>query len=247
MSPRPTSRYPVILAYLIAIVAAEFMLVWVAEFPGLLCHTLLIFMLLSHYALAADAPQARVLPVLALIPLARLLSLAVPTRDLPLIFWYGLAVVPLLLAIGFAARLLRLSWRELYLGMPVFWKQLLIALSGIPLALIARTVLRHHALLEGGSLTLVLAGTGLIAFALALSEELIYRGLLTRVMLATPGEWGVTAINPLYAAMMMGSFSWEMVLFAGLCGTFFSFCVQRTGSLWGVIIAHTLINMALFL
>jgi membrane protease YdiL (CAAX protease family) len=41
--------------------------------------------------------------------------------------------------------------------------------------------------------------------------------------------------------MYMGSLSLSYVLFIGLVGLFFSWCVKRTGSIWGVVLAHSLL------
>jgi membrane protease YdiL (CAAX protease family) len=42
----------------------------------------------------------------------------------------------------------------------------------------------------------------------------------------------------LFATMYIGSLSLSYVIFMGLVGLFFSWCVYRTASLWGVTLAH---------
>src|SRR5881227_941054 len=89
----------VVLAYSAAIAVAEVIGVLVGVIPALLCHAILLPVLLNHYALSDRAPYRRILPVLALAPLLRILSLSIPFGQVPQIYWYAMIGTPLLVAV----------------------------------------------------------------------------------------------------------------------------------------------------
>lgn len=230
----------VVLAYLGAVAVAEVMSVFVGAILGTLAHAILIPTMLSHYALS-EARYRRVLPVLALAPLLRLLSLTMPIKQLPQIYWYALVGVPLLLAVGLVAQLLDLSWSESGLRFASWRPQVLMAASGLPLSVAAFLILPPNPLASRwwevaiGSVILVLF-TGFV-------EEIIFRGLLQQVIAEVFGQIGILYSSILFAVMYIGSLSAVYVLFVGLTGLFFSWCVNRTGSIWGVVVAHSLISV----
>ena len=93
-------------AYVAAIAGAEFVVARVGVVPGLICHALILLALLDHYAWQRSAPYRRALPVLALAPLLRILSLAMPIGAVPRLYWYVLVGLPLLAGVMLAGRLL---------------------------------------------------------------------------------------------------------------------------------------------
>src|SRR5215207_131970 len=86
----------VVPAYIPAIAGAEAVGVFLGIIPGIICPALLIPMLLSQYVIMEKAPYRRVLPLLVLAPLLRILSLTMPIRQVPPMYWYALVGVPLL-------------------------------------------------------------------------------------------------------------------------------------------------------
>src|SRR5437868_5204765 len=134
-------------AYVAAIAGAEFVVARVGVVPGLICHALILLALLEHYAWQHLAPYRRALPVLALAPLLRILSLAMPIGAVPRLYWYVLVGLPLLAGVMFAGLLLGVSWAGLGLGRCRWRPQLFIALSGPPLSLAAYLLLHPRPLI----------------------------------------------------------------------------------------------------
>jgi len=56
---------------------------------------------------------------------------------------------------------------------------------------------------------------------------------------ALPVDPGLFWSSAVFAIMSIGSRSFLYVLFVGLIGMFFGWCVRRTGSTWGVVAAHS--------
>jgi membrane protease YdiL (CAAX protease family) len=71
------------------------------------------------------------------------------------------------------------------------------------------------------------------------TEELIFRGLLQHVLIEVFGPVGLLWSTGIYASLYISSLSVAYVLFIGLVSLFFGWCVRRTGSLWGVVAAHS--------
>src|SRR5262245_42070319 len=77
-----------ILVYLVAVGSAEVTGIVLGIVPSAIFHAILLVVLLSHYALSEQAAYRPMLPMLALCPFLRILSLTVPTKLVPQIYWY---------------------------------------------------------------------------------------------------------------------------------------------------------------
>jgi len=229
-------------AYITAVGISEAILVVVGTLPGVLCHAFLTLWLLSHYSLNRPAAYSQLLPVLALLSLMRLLSFAIPSTDVPRIYWYAMIGIPLLVAVGFTVRCLGLSLNDIGLGLAFWRQQIVIAASGVPLALVAYSLLKPKPVIAEFSLRNLLVGAVIIVIFTGLTEEIIFRGLLQHVCQKLLGRFSNLYVSILFAAMYMSWLSMSYVLFALLIGLFFSWCVHRTGSTWGVILAHGIMN-----
>ena len=77
-----------------------------------------------------------------------------------------------------------------------------------------------------------------LGVCVGLAAELVFRGLLQHVASPLFGRLGLLWSAAAFASMYTGSLSPSYVAFMGVVGLFFGWCVQRTGSLWGVVLAH---------
>jgi membrane protease YdiL (CAAX protease family) len=212
---------------------------------GALAHAAIIFIMLALYMLNEALHYRRVLPALMLVPLLRVLSLALPAPNLPQIYWYVLVGLPLLLAAVLAARRLGLTAGALGLARFDLW-QFAIALSGLPLALLAYLMLRPAPLVSG-AVGLALGAVVLAIFA-GFTEEFIFRGVLLSATRAGYGRTAaIVASSLLFATVYVGTGSVAYLVLIGLAGLFFAYCADRTGSLWGVTAAHSLMVIGLLL
>jgi uncharacterized protein len=191
----------------------------------------------------ASAPYRRLLPVLALVPLLRVLSLAMPVREIPEIYWYALIGLPLLLAVALVSRQLGLSWAQLGISRGSWRQQLWIAASGLPLCVVAGLLGPTRALPPALDWSNALLSVAILVIFVAFAEEVLFRGLLQRVAGEILGRGGLLLSSLLYVAMCLSVPSWSYLLFIGLTGAFLGWCVARTGSIWGVVLAHSMINV----
>jgi uncharacterized protein len=261
---RPAAQSPgtitpprfVILGYIAAIAGAEFLVASRLVVPGLLCHALVIQALLGHYlllgrttneALEASPCNAAALPTLALVPLLRILSMTMPVREVPQVYWYAMIGVPLLLAAVLTARHLDLSRANLGLRLGSWPAQLPVALSGLPLGIAGFLLVRPQPLITRLDWGELIIGAASLAIFTGLTEELIFRGMVQRVTNEVFGRAGLLWSSALFVVMYLGSATPAYVVFMGLVGVFFGWCVNRTRSLWGVVVAHSLLNIGMMI
>ena len=236
----------VVCGYMVLIAVAEIMGVFIGVVLGVLGHALLILVLLNNYIFRDNAPYRRALPALALAPLIRILGLIIPVREVPQIYWYALIGMPLLVAVFVTQHILRLSWDRLGLGLNSWPLQALIALSGLPLGLAALLLFRPAPLYVASTWSDIAIGSVIIIIFTGFTEEIIFRGVLHQVAKEIFGRIGIFYCSALYTIMYIGSLSLSYMLFMGLIGLYFGWCVNRTRSLWGVIFAHSILNIGMF-
>lgn len=236
------------LVYAVMIGVTEIVLVHLDVVLGFLGHVFLIPILLTHYATVMHPQRWRLLPVLALIPLLRVFSLVVVVDEVPELHWYTLAGIPLLLSAFLTIRLLGISYAELGLSIPPRWvSQFGIALTGIPLSWIAFTLLEPDPIVDRLSIGNIAAGVIVLTLFTGYTEEIIFRGLLRPLSNEILGGAGFLLTNGLFAIMYLGSFSPAYMIFMGLVGAFFGWCAEKTQSLWGIIMAHSMLSIGLLL
>lgn len=244
------TRHPALpyLLYLLALTMAEFLTALSTPQVGLVLHGLLLVGLFFQAAFSVRKIQYRLYLILALAPLVRLLSLSMPLLQFELTNWYMLIGLPLLAAAFIAMR--QSDYKPAQVGLVLGRKwglQMLVAVSGLGLGYLEYLILRPEPLVE--SLTWVqlwYPALVLLVFT-GFLEEWIFRGLLQQAALQGLGRWGLVYTAAVFAVLHIGYQSGMDILFVFLVGLFFSLVVQRSGSIWGVTLAHGLTNIALFL
>ncbi len=230
----------------LAIIAAEVVTAFVGSVQGTLFHALLVLAFLNLGGLPEVEPNRRWPIALALVPLMRVLSLTMPVPQLPEYWSYGFVGVPVLCAVFIAAHLLGYSGEALGLrrGTPVL--QVIVAGCGLVLGAAAAWVARPDLLvptLATGNLLVALAMLILAGFA----EEALFRGLLLSVatdVLGRPAPFFAAALSTsvLSAAMYLSSGSVPYILLMAVVAQLFAIVAGRTRSIWGVGVAHGLLN-----
>lgn len=246
-----TTERPIytVVGYAVILAVAEAVTLFGNPLLGLVLYSDILIVLLLHATFDWERPMYRPLLAFALVPLLRMLSLALPLDEFSRIYWYALIAVPMLIAAVMIARLLRLSRFDLGLSLrgesdPI---QLLVALTGISLGAVQYQILKPEPLID--SLTLrefLLPALILLVFS-GFTEEFLFRGVLHRAAVMAIGSLGMITVAVLYASLQMGHASWLIVPFALGVSLFFHWIVARTNSLFGVALAHGLINIMTFL
>ena len=242
------SPWMLALVYLFDLAVAEAMTMLVAPRAGMIAHGVVFVLLLLHSSLAARGFQQKFLLTLSLAPLIRVLSLAMPLVQFPLVYWYLVVGTPLFAAAILTARQAQLS-REM-IGLQVrYWPvQLLIGSFGILLGFLEYLILRPQPLVAEFLWELVLVPALILLFFTGFLEELIFRGIMQATARQYLGRGGLFYIAGLFALLHLGYRSVLDVLFVFGVALIFGLLVpRRGGSLLGVTLAHGLTNISLYL
>lgn len=236
------------LAYLLAITVAEIVTVTFHPLLGMVSHIFILGALILHSALTSQPAYRQLLLSLALVPLIRIISLSMPLAGIPQIWWYPIIYAPLLVAAWQVAHLLGYSLGEIGFQVKRLSIQLVIALTGF-----AFGVGEYFILTEEAKATGVLLGQTplLAAFLLLVTtgfvEEVIFRGVLQRSAVQLFGGWGLVYVSLLFAIAHWIHHSLIDIVYVFVIALFFAWVVKKTGSLFGVTLAHGIANIILFL
>jgi membrane protease YdiL (CAAX protease family) len=242
----PRFRWLVLL-YLLLLAAAELLTTFARPQLGLAFHGFLLVLLFLHASLLRVKAQQRLLYTLALAPLIRLLSLSMPLTPYQFSYWYAIIGLPLLLAAFLVLRLT--AYRPVDVGLTIrkLPLNLIIGLIGLPLGWLEYQILKPPPLLPTAGLPqLLLAALILLVFT-GFLEEFIFRGLMQRASYNIMGIYGLYWVSLLFAVLHIGYRSLPDFCFVLLVGLTFAHIVKRTGSIWGVTLAHGLTNITLYL
>ena len=271
----PASRWPYLIAYLLAVIAAEVLIAIPGPNPdidrpfqpiGLSIHILLVFtlMFLSVVVQPKDAMLSPLLVAASLASLIRVFSLAVPrynflglpgsgaeTNSLNTLPWLALVSVPLLVSVAAVAYVQRLRPRDLGLAIHR-WRELAvqtaIALTGIPLGLLEFFILRPEPWIASLAVGSVVLGGLVIFFATGFSEELIFRAiLLKRAVEGLGRRGGLLYVTAIFTSLHIFFLNGVDLVFVFGVGALYGFIVLKTRNLWGVILSHSLGNVILYL
>jgi membrane protease YdiL (CAAX protease family) len=193
-------------------------------------------------------PGYRFYLTLTLAPIIRILSLAIPMWNFPVMYWYLVTGAPLLLTSFVIIRAAGYRPEDVCLRLGRLWGQAGVALVGVPLGWIEYQILRPASLLPGGNVKmLVLAGFILLIFT-GLVEEVIFRGILLKAADDYLGKThSLIYCCSIFAILHIIHNSALDVVFVFGVALLFIFFVRRTGSLLGVTLAHGITNIMLYL
>jgi membrane protease YdiL (CAAX protease family) len=170
-----------------------------------------------------------------------------PFQRFSQIYWYLLVGIPLFLAALYTAhiihinrKILGLTWRKLPL-------QLLIGLIGIGLGYLEYLILSPTPMISELRLELVWLPALILLIFTGSLEEFIFRGLLQYTSGRRLGRYGMLYTAVVFTVLHLGYRSLLDLAFVFIVALFFSWLVQRSGSIVGVSLAHGLINISLYL
>jgi len=233
--------------YLLAIAAAEVVTVFVQPVWGIVCHAIVLVAVVMHSALASDYRYRHLVLSLALVPLVRIISLGMPLVNVPQILWYPIIYAPLLVAAIAVVRILGLRAREVGLSFGSFPVQLGVGLSGVLFGVLEYLILAPEPLVVELTWQEVWLPALIFLVCTGFVEEFIFRGVLQRTAVEVFGWWGIIYVSLLFAVLHVGFLSLIDVVFVFLVALFFGWVVKKTGSLFGVALAHGITNILLYL
>jgi membrane protease YdiL (CAAX protease family) len=244
----------VAIGYLLAIGLAETVTLRTDPRWGFALYGLILLTLFFHAAFSRERRTRRLCLGLILVPLTRIVGLAVPLGAFHPLGRY--LAVTLLLCVAAALTIHYIALRPGKIGLGLGeglagWRwlaHLAVALTGLPLGLVETHILKPAPLVDPP----VAAHLGAAALALALLtgflEELIFRGVLLRVCRDPLGNWtGVLYVSLLFGVLQLGLHPWPQVLLALAVNLFFGWVVLKTRTIYSVSVAHGFINAVVFL
>jgi membrane protease YdiL (CAAX protease family) len=253
VAPRDVTR--VLPLYVAAIAVAEILVDFVDPLAGMLIDALVLLALANHYTWAGSKHDTSsrvpgdtaVLPVLALLPILRMASLALPLTELPEILWYGAVGAVVLVAAALAARSAGLKPADIGLRVTSWPLQIATAAAGIPLGLAAYLIARPDLVPGASGAGRALLGEAILLVCVGVSEEVVFRGLIQTVFDGVLRCSGVVWSSVLFTLVYLGSGDPAYVVFIAAVGLAFGWWVRRTGSIVGVAMAHGLLVTGLLI
>jgi len=234
--------------YLLAITAAEAVTVFVQPVWGIVCHAIVLVAVIMHSALASDYRYRHLLLSLALVPLVRIISLSMPLVNIPQIWWYPIIYAPLLVAAIMVMRILGHRAGEVGLNFKRIPIQLAVAISGLLLGVVEYFILAPQPLIAEFTWQEVWLPALILLVCTGFVEEFTFRGVLQRTAVEMfGGWWGIIYVSLLFAVLHIGFLSLIDVVFVFAVALFFGWVVKKTGSLFGVTLAHGITNILLYL
>ena len=234
--------------YLLAITASETVTVLVHPVWGIVCHAIVLAAVVVHSALVSDYHHRHLVLSLALVPLVRIISLGMPLVNIPRILWYPIIYAPLLVAAIAVVRILGIRAREVGFNFGSFPVQLAVGLSGVLFGVLEYLILAPDPMVIELTWQEVWLPALIFLVCTGFVEEFIFRGVLQRTAIAVFGNWwGIIYVSLLFAVLHMGFLSLIDVVFVFLVALFFGWVVKKTGSLFGVTLAHGITNVSLYL
>ncbi len=235
--------------YLAAITFAEILTTIppVAGF-GLMLHAILLVALILHSAFSPDPRLRRVYLSLVLAPLIRLLSLSIPLKDIPMMYWYLLVGAPLFISIGMIVRYGAFDKKSMGITFHRWYLQILFGVIGIGLGYVEYIILKPQPLVEQFSFARVLFPALILLVFTGLLEEVVFRGLMQSAFVTVMGKWvGLLFVSLVFAVLHFGYRSLWDVAFVFAVSLLFGVLTLLTGSILGVTLAHGATNICLFL
>jgi membrane protease YdiL (CAAX protease family) len=183
-------------------------------------------------------PGQRLTLAVALIPLIRILSLALPAAIVPIVYWYleiGLAGLEGILLV---MRRLDLAPRDVGLRRAPVGEVVSVALIGALLGVPAYLIAGRLDLGHGGGLVGLAIASAVVIIFVGFFEELLFRGLIQSAGTELFSRGGVLLSVGATSLMYAASLNPRYIVFAALVATFFGLVARRSGSIAGPVAGH---------
>lgn len=234
--------------YFLALLGVEAIIIFDDYEIGLALNSLLIGFLLIHASRLRSVPIHYLLTTLTLVPLLRLVSLAIPLGEVTPRDRFLFTGLPMISAAMTAAGRLGLSRRQIGLYGRRWWAQPLVMLLGFPFALAAYALLGPVPLVrEIDGWRDLLVPVLIVVLAGALMEELVFRGLILRAAVMAIGPQGIVFAAAVSVVPTLAFENRDYSLFVFGVGLSLGLAVEWTQNLWGAIGAHGIMNVLVFI
>lgn len=228
------------------LIAAAELLIFAGKIQAALaihCINLLYLTISSAYS------EDRAYQALMLLPLFRLLNIAMPIFFTLTLYSYPLIYAPMFIPIYYLSKGGGFSRAELGISSHIHWSGISMALGlGLMIGYGEYNIIHPQMLVPDGSLEgMLMLAVVMIAFV-GLVEEFIFRSAIQTVLEDRMGTWaGLVMASLLFGVMHSGYGLAGEMLFVSLGGLAFGLFFQRTKNLFLVSLAHGVTNISLFM
>ncbi|NYB52793.1 MAG: CPBP family intramembrane metalloprotease [Methanobacteriaceae archaeon] len=237
-----------LIAYLLALIAAELVTTYVNKTWGLAAHTIILFALLVNAAMVESLDFSNLLRSMMPIPIIRIVGLSIPMMQIKPLYWFPIVAIPLFAASIAIMRSQNLTLEEVGLILGKLPLQLLIATTGFITGIIEFMILRPDPLISQFTPLLLIGGFFILLIATGLAEELLFRGILqTNTMKMIGPAFGLIYTSLVFTTMHIGWIYFADLVFVFSVAMFYGYAFIKTRSILGITLAHGISNSMLFL
>lgn len=234
-------------AYAFLITAAEVVVGYRSVKVGMIIHALLLMAVLVHSSMIARPEGSRMMLTLVLAPLTRILSLAMPLGGLPLQYWYAVIGLPILLAAFVVARLNGYKAADIGITAAGIPRQLLVAPLGVILGYVEYMILKPEPLVSLVTWSNVWLPALILLVFTGFAEELVFRGIMYKAFSdGVNAKFSLIYVSLLFSSLHITHLKVLDVFFVLGVALLFT-CIRRTGSLVGIVLAHGITNVFLYI
>ncbi|MFA0833857.1 MAG: lysostaphin resistance A-like protein [Methanobacterium formicicum] len=244
----PVNYIITLIAYLLALIAAELLTTYVNKTWGLAAHTIILFALLVNAAMVESTDFSNLLRSMMPIPIIRIVGLSIPMMQIKPLYWFPIVAIPLFAASIAIIRSQNLSMADVGLVLGNVKVQLLIALTGFVTGIIEFFILRPDPLISQFTPVLLIGAFFILLIATGLAEELLFRGILQNNVTNMFGAaFGLIYTSLVFTTMHIGWIYFADLVFVFCVALFYGTCLIKTKSIFGITVAHGISNSMLFL
>jgi membrane protease YdiL (CAAX protease family) len=240
--------------FLLLVIVGEIVVSFVSLSAGLAFHGFLVLLLVVAAAMVytKDALTSSLLATLILAPIIRVLSLSTPLWPFTeTLYWLFVISLPLLAATFATISVQNFKRKDVGLVLGdkrKLWIQLGVILVGAPLGMVEFLILAPDSWIPTFTFQNVAIGVAIVFLGTGFSEELIFRGVMQhsseRVM---SDKLALFFVALVFTALHISFLSLVDLGFVFFVAILFGITVQKTGTIVGVVGAHTLLNSMLYL
>jgi membrane protease YdiL (CAAX protease family) len=221
-----------------SLVAAEALTFAAGVAVGVLAQAVVLVVLAGLSIRQGPGSAQRLTLAVAVIPLIRILSIALPAAIVPIVYWYleiGLAGLEGILLV---MRRLELTPRDVGLRRAPVAEVASVAVIGAILGIPAYVIAGRLDLGHGGGLVGLAIASAVVIVFVGFFEELLFRGLIQSAGTAVFSRGGVLLSVGATTLMYSASLNPRYTVFAALVATFFGLVARRSGSIAAPIAGH---------
>jgi membrane protease YdiL (CAAX protease family) len=215
---------------------------------GVIIYLTILISLLITALMKCQEPYYPLFPALTLIPLIRIISVSLPLTGLTEAFGIVVVSVPLFITGVMVAKIVSITPTAMGFKICILHKQLLIALSGLPLGFIKFYIIQPDIKNISIAPVEILMWVIALIICVGLLEEFLFRGILFNVANKFLGyNKAMYFTSLLYAALTISSKSLLNVIYAFFISILFCRIFIWKESIVGISLAHGIINITFYL